>query len=70
MDGSGYGLPNGGYGHQSPPQQHSTMNTNGWADHDLNEDNFSEPQGVSVKSFDAFRMLLAIRSHAQTGLIS
>ena len=42
-------MPNGGY-------QQNTMNTNGWADHNLNEDNFSEPQGVSVKSFDAFRM--------------
>ncbi|KIW03557.1 uncharacterized protein PV09_05317 [Verruconis gallopava] len=45
MDGS-YALPNGGYTQQ--------MNTNGWANHNLDEDNFAEPKGVSMRSFDAF----------------
>jgi hypothetical protein len=52
----GYGVPNGAYGQQSS----SGVNMNGWADHNLNEDNFSEPQGVSVRSFDAFRMFLGL----------
>jgi hypothetical protein len=55
MDG-GYGIPNGAYGQQS----NGNANTNGWADHSLNEDNFSEPAGVSVRSFDAFRKSIAL----------
>lgn len=31
---------------------------NGFAHHDLNEDDFGDPKGISVKSFDAFRTSL------------
>lgn len=52
---SGYGVPNGAF---SDPNN-ANANGNGWADHSLNEDNFAEPEGVSVRSFDAFRMFCA-----------
>jgi hypothetical protein len=44
-----------------PPHLGSIMN--GFANHHLNESDFEEPKGLSVKTFDAFRTSFPLQLH-------